>query len=216
VERTELSLHPGGLRGHGREDAGHPCRESPADRADHTDLHVPVDQGRLGVADGPADGPGSAAWDPGARAPRGPSALGLAACLVRISHTTSITANTSTAVEAMRRIRKRRSAIKHAFLVRAMNRTREKALPGMFLSREGQNSGTIDYRQTSAGTRTWSTGEIEPFEVEAIDRLLNTTLRGVTGCASWSRWRRPSSRPDSTGHGRPRGTHPPAQSGCLV
>jgi hypothetical protein len=45
----------------------------------------------------------------------------------------------------------------HAFLVRAMDRTREKALPGMFLSREGQNSGTIDYRQTSAGARTWST-----------------------------------------------------------
>lgn len=31
------------------------------------------------------------------------------------------------------------------------------ALPGMFLSREGQNSGTIDYQQTSTGARTWST-----------------------------------------------------------
>ena len=132
-------------------------RRVPPDRADHADLHVPADQGRLGVADGPADGPGSAAWDPGARAPRGPSVPGLAACLARISHTTSITANTSTTAEAMSRIQKRRSAIRHAFLVRAMDRTREKALPGMFLSRDGQNSGTIDYQQTSAGARTWST-----------------------------------------------------------
>ena len=30
-----------------------------------------------------------------------------------------------------------------------MDRTQEKALPGMFLSREGQNSGTIDYQQTN-------------------------------------------------------------------
>jgi hypothetical protein len=35
--------------------------ESRQTERDHADLHVPADQGRLGVADGPADGPGSAA-----------------------------------------------------------------------------------------------------------------------------------------------------------